>query len=358
MAVDQFALIYGVQLASSWANMMLYMLEIVMCLRYFQRSTFRPLSHKIGVGAIILFDTVCTMSVDADVFMTFLVFLGKEPFFTLSVPTSLTIFMTYSTAVIEQFFLCHLYFIITRKRAVSLFLVLLGLVHLGFSFAAAIMLQTAPTNLSVFTITAVGAITCGVTDLLIASCLGYELFKLRRSHSSNSSLLRRIFILSITSGAIVASTTLLMMILLLKGDIAFEFFFSCQGRVYALTLLVNFLSGTSSSSAATTIACGNQNGLAAIYESKAGGARPAASLYSNTSTESLNKELPPLPATPTPGLHIVTQTRSIASQISAAPYSAPFSLSSPEVIWSPHTGTPQTPRTIIAAPHRTDSLPV
>jgi hypothetical protein len=32
-------------------------------------------------------------------------------------------------------------------------------------------------------------------------------------------LLRRIFILSITSGAIVASTTLLMMILLLKGDI-------------------------------------------------------------------------------------------------------------------------------------------
>ncbi|KAJ7845412.1 hypothetical protein B0H14DRAFT_976254 [Mycena olivaceomarginata] len=348
------ALTYGVELASSWANMMLYMLEIVMCLRYFQRNTFRPLSHKIGVGAIILFDTLCTLSVDAGVFMTSLVFLGKEPFSS-TLSTSFIILLTYSTAVIEQFFLCHLYFIITRKRAVSLFLVLLGLIHLGFSFAAAIMLQTAPKNPSVDSIISVGAIICGVTDLLIASCLGYELFKVRRSHNSNSSPLRRIFILSITSGTIVATTTLLMMILFLKGSIAFEFFSACQGRVYALTLLFNFLSGTSSSSAATTIANGHQNGLAAIYESRAGGARPAASIYSNTSAESLNKELPPLPATPTPGLHIVTQTQSIAKFKFPA---APFSLSSPEVIWSPDTGTPRTPRTIIAAPHRKDSLPV
>jgi hypothetical protein len=103
-----------VELASSWANMMLYMLEIVMCLRYFQRNTFRPLSHKIGVGAIILFDTLCTLSVDAGVFMTSLVFLGKEPFSS-TLSTSFIILLTYSTAVIEQFFLCHLYFIMLRN---------------------------------------------------------------------------------------------------------------------------------------------------------------------------------------------------------------------------------------------------
>lgn len=118
-----------------------------MCLRYFQRGTFRPLPHKIGVGAMILFDTLCTMSVDANVLITFLSFFGKEPFFALSIPTSFNILMTYFTAVIVQFFLCHLYFIMyvdfdttvfrclrlsrTRKRVISLCLALLALVHVS-----------------------------------------------------------------------------------------------------------------------------------------------------------------------------------------------------------------------------------
>ncbi|KAJ6585514.1 hypothetical protein B0H19DRAFT_422649 [Mycena capillaripes] len=226
MAADQFLVFFGVQLASSWVNMMLYTLELVLFLRYFQRGTFRPVPHQIGVGAIFLFDTVCTISVDVNVLLTFLVFFGKQSFTALSVPTSLNILMTYFTAVIEQLFLCHLYFILTRKRIVSLCLVFLAFVHLGFSAAAAIMVQTAPfTERLTFTITAVGAILCGVNDLLIAGCLGYELFKMRANHSSKSDLVRRIFILSITSGAIVASTTLLMMILFLKGSIAFDFFF-------------------------------------------------------------------------------------------------------------------------------------
>lgn len=81
------------------------------------------------------------------------------------------------------------------------------------------------------------------------------------------SLIRRIFILSLTSGAIVASTTILMITLFVENNIgksfssllssleydntsgpAFDFFFSCQGRVYALTLLVNFLSDSSAKS--------------------------------------------------------------------------------------------------------------
>ncbi|KAF7364789.1 hypothetical protein MVEN_00348900 [Mycena venus] len=344
--VDKFVVAYGVQLASSWVNMMLYMLEIVMCLRYFQRGTFRPLPHKIGVFFILFFDTLCTMSVDANVFVTFLVFVGKDSFFVLATPSSINIFLTYSTAVIEQFFLCHLYFIITRKKVVSLGLVFLGLFHLGFSFAAAIMLVADPKNRLLFTITGVGAITCGINDLLIAACLGYELFKIRRSHSSQSGVLRRIFILSITSGAIVASTTLLMMILFLKGSIAFDFFFSCQGRVYALTLLFNFLSGTSSSSE-STLGSENQNGNGMFsLNSKSGVKKPPASIYSNMSEDSLNKELPPLPGTPK--LQIVTLTHSFAS----TPYSAS---SSAGVIWTPQT--PRTPRTIIAAPYRVESLP-
>ncbi|KAJ6508265.1 hypothetical protein C8R45DRAFT_966773 [Mycena sanguinolenta] len=341
MAASPFVVSFGVQLASSWVNMMLYMLEIVMCLRYFQRGTFRPLPHKIGVGAMIFFDTLCTMSLDAEVFTTFLVFVGQDGFAALATPTALTIFFTYSTAIIEQLFLCHLYFIITRKRVVALFLAFLGLVHIGFSFAAGTMLLATPTNRLVFTITGVGAITCGINDLLIASCLGYELFKLK-ARTSNSNVLRRIFILSITSGAIVATTTLLMMILFLKGNIAFDFFFSCQGRIYALTLLLNFLCGTSSTSG-TTVGSEHQNGLSPIF-SKFGGGSPA-SIRSNISDSSINKELPPLPVTP--GLHIATLN--LSPQFASANYTS----SSAGVIWAPQT--PRTPR--IAAPYRADSLP-
>ncbi|KAF8215052.1 hypothetical protein K438DRAFT_2008534 [Mycena galopus ATCC 62051] len=339
MAVEQFVTVYAVELASSWVNMMLFMLEIVMCLRYFQRSTFRPLQHKIGVGAIIFFDTLCTISINVDVFATFLVFIQKESPVALLAPSALTILFTYSTAVIEQFFLCHLYFIITRKRIVSLGLAFLGLVHVGLSFSAAIMLLTSPTNHSLSAITGAGAIACGITDLLIAGCLAYELFKIRRSQSSKSGVLRRVFILSVSSGVVVASTTILMMILFLKGDIAFEFFFSCQGRVYALTLLLNFLSGTSSGNAG-----GSQDNSA--FFSINSKPRPPASIYSNASQESLNKELPALPVTA--GLQITTLT-----QISSAHFSN-FSASSPGV-WTPRT--PATPRTIISAPYRISSLP-
>ncbi|KAJ6504755.1 hypothetical protein C8R47DRAFT_157560 [Mycena vitilis] len=343
MAVpDQFLVSYGVQLASSWINMMLYMLEIVMCLRYFQRSTYRPLPHQIGVGAMVIFDTVCTISLDANVLMTFLVFFGKESFVALSIPTTLNILMTYFVAVIEQLFLCHLYFIITRKRLVSLCLVFLAFLHLGFSSGAAIMVQTAPTERLTDTVTAVGAVLCAITDLQIAGCLGYELFKIRASQSSQSNLLRRVFVLSITSGAIVATTTLLMMILFLKGSVAFEFFFTCQGRVYALTLLVNFLSGTSSCSG-TSPGSDTQDNLFRVDaypvdDSKSGAKQAAPSIYSNFSDESLNKELPPVPRIPPPQIRIVTQF----------PPTAPFSSSFPGVGWPPQT--PRTPRTNVISP--------
>ncbi|KAF7348200.1 hypothetical protein MSAN_01773100 [Mycena sanguinolenta] len=336
MAASQFVASFGVQLAGSWVNMMLYMLEIVMCLRYFQRGTVRPLPHKIGVGAMIFFDTLCTISFDVEVFTTFLLFIGQDSFKAFTTPAALTIFFTYSTAIIEQLFLCHLYFIITRKRVVALFLAFLGLVHTGFSFAAGTMVLATPTNRSVNTITGVGAITCGINDLLIASCLGYELFKLK-ARTSNSSVVHRVFILSIISGAIVATTTLLMMILYLKGNIAFDFFFSCQGRIYALTLLLNFLSGTSSTSG-TTVGSEHQNGLSPMFSKYAS----PASIRSNISDSSINKELPPLPLTPS----LQIATLNLSSQFASASYTS----SSAGVMW-----TPQTPR--IAAPYRADSLP-
>ncbi|KAJ7214000.1 hypothetical protein GGX14DRAFT_444746 [Mycena pura] len=327
-----FLISYGVELVSSWVNMMLYMLEIVLCTQYFRRPN-RPLAHKIGVGAILLFDTLCTASVNANVVNTFMLFFGKESFRGWTIPTTISILMTYSTASITQLFLCQLYFLLSKNRWFSLFLVFLGFVHV-----------------SQINFCSVGAILCAANDLMISGCLGYEFWKVRSSTSG----LRRVFFLSLASGAIVASTTLLMMILLLKGDIAFEFFFSCQGRVYALTLLVNFLSGSSSSASSASGTASRSN--------LQGDPHPL-----GTSDESLNKNLPPLPSSESsakaefvtvtfPSLRITTVIA--PPSLAFVPYPvSPSPSPSPSSSQTLALGPPQTPRTIISGPSRADSLP-
>ncbi|KAJ7089132.1 hypothetical protein C8R44DRAFT_818818 [Mycena epipterygia] len=307
---EVFFVIYGVQLASSWLNAMLYMLELVMCLRYFQRSS-RPLPHKIGVGAMVLFDTLCTMAINTNVFIAFQIFLRKTCFSSLNIGSTATLFMTYSTAAIEQCFLIHLYFILTRNRGISICLAFLIIVHLGFTFSAGIMLQTFSlpfTERLTFAVTAVGAILSALMDMLIAGFLGYELFKIKTKISAGSpqSLIRRIYILSVTSGALVASITLLNIILFLKGHIAFEFFFSCQGRVYAVSLLVNFLSRPSSSPA--TASSDKPGSLVQVDAYPIGyvnsdnmrRTQPTPSIYSNFSEDSINRDLPQFAPTYSP----------------------------------------------------------
>ncbi|KAF8212583.1 hypothetical protein K438DRAFT_1957189 [Mycena galopus ATCC 62051] len=334
MAVENLATANAVELASSWVNMMLYMLEIVMCVRYFQRSTFRPLPHKIGVGATIFFDTLSTISVDADVLTISLVRIQKESPVALVVPSALNIFFTNSTAVIAQFFWCHLYFIMLGNFTARP----LKKLKVGLSFSAAIMFLTSPIDHVTFAVAEAGAIACGINDLLIAGCLAYELFKIRRTQSSNSGVLR-VFVLSVSSGVVVASTTFLMVILFLKRSIAFFLFFSCQGRIYALTLLLNFPSGTSSGNVG-----GGESDDGALFSINAK-TRPPASLL-NVSQESPKKGLPPLPVTA--GLQITTLTQFASAHFSTSSTSSPG-------VWTPRT--PGAPRTIIAAPYRISSLP-
>ncbi|KAJ6622581.1 hypothetical protein B0H10DRAFT_1944492 [Mycena sp. CBHHK59/15] len=234
-------------LTASWCNIGLYTLQLVLSRRYFQRSS-RPVLHQIGVGALVVFDTLCTVGVCADVYLSVLVFPEDPDSVTLLKPLSAIIFMTYSSAMVEQAFLCHLYFVLTQNITVTAFLGLLILVHTGFSFASAVLLLTTKEVLGFsFLTTTIGAITCAATDIFIAISLGIKFWRmiqpLNKENSMRSSV-RRILILTLSSGAIVASNTLIMMILLLKINPAFSFFFYCAGRVYSVTILGNFLVNT------------------------------------------------------------------------------------------------------------------
>ncbi|KAJ7477998.1 hypothetical protein B0H11DRAFT_1285633 [Mycena galericulata] len=236
---------FSVLLASSWVNMALYTFELVLCSQYFRRLA-RPAAHKIGVGVLVFFDSVCTLAVALDICVSVAAPGVTNPRLLLA-PLATQVFATYVSSVVSQLFLTNLLYTLTSTKSVAWALLILIFVHLGFSWASAFaILATGNERGIAFTFSIVGAISCAVTDIIIGASLAWKFWTMMDRTipvQSTRSLLREIMILTITSGTLCAGNTLVIMVLLLKNSAAVNFFFVCQGRVYALTLLGNFLVG-------------------------------------------------------------------------------------------------------------------
>ncbi|KAJ7058974.1 hypothetical protein C8F01DRAFT_1255389 [Mycena amicta] len=247
------------RLIGSWINSVLFTLEVVLIFHWQFRTSestarHRPRWHNLGVVALFVVDAISTCSIFV---LTYVSLLESSPhtkaslnMFTNSLV--LTIFTTYATASMEQLFLCHLYYALSQRRSIVAFLVLCVFVHLGFSYASMGLIigtRAAPTRGAPLWTTKVGAISCAVTDILIAGTLLHTFLRLEKTsvvRLSTQSLLRHLMLLISTSGIIVAFTTLIAMLLFLKNNHAYSLFLFCQGRVYALTILANFLVGNTS----------------------------------------------------------------------------------------------------------------
>ncbi|KAJ7440521.1 hypothetical protein B0H11DRAFT_2099422 [Mycena galericulata] len=235
-----------VLLASSWVNMGLYTLELVLCAQYFRRPS-RPWVYKTGVGILIFFDTVCTLAICFDVALDVAGSSVKNVRLLLA-PLATQIFATYVSSVISQLFLTNMLYTLTRGKFVGGALLILIFVHLGCSWGSAITtIQTEHEKGIPFTLSVVGAILCAATDITIAVSLTWKFWTMMdhtfSPKNSTRNLARQVMILTISSGVLRAGNTLTMMVLLVKHSTVVNFFFVCQGRVYALTLLGNFLVG-------------------------------------------------------------------------------------------------------------------
>ncbi|KAJ6502689.1 hypothetical protein C8R47DRAFT_1316698 [Mycena vitilis] len=122
---------------SSWVNIALFTSELVLCGRYFARPS-RPLVHKIGVALLVFADTVCTLAISIDVCLAVLRLPIENPRL-LVVPTTVEIMSTYISAVVAQLFLCNLFYVLTGNKIVAGAIFVLIFVHLGFSWASAII---------------------------------------------------------------------------------------------------------------------------------------------------------------------------------------------------------------------------
>ncbi|KAJ7810474.1 hypothetical protein B0H13DRAFT_2148207 [Mycena leptocephala] len=249
---------YNNLLVASWINCMLFMLELVLAVRYFQQSS-RPLLHRAGIGAMIASDTLCTFTICAKIYLVVSLYPSGPPHgfpeFTLQTSAAI-ICSTYTTASLAKLFLCALYFNLTKRRVISAIL-LFGIVfQLAFGYASAVLLLTTGSPYGwAMLISRIGSISSAVMDSMIAAVLLYTFIRMDATsafRASTHNLLRRLIALFFSSGVIVASTTLLAMILGLSGSSAYLLFFYSEGRVYALTILGNFAVGIPAQHTPTT----------------------------------------------------------------------------------------------------------
>ncbi|KAJ7838965.1 hypothetical protein B0H13DRAFT_2102540 [Mycena leptocephala] len=204
---------FGDMLVNSWINCMLFMLELVLAVRYFQQSS-RPLLHRAGVSAMIA---------------------GPPhgfPEFTLQT-TAVIICSTFTTASLAKLFLCALYFNLTKRRVISAILLFGIVVELAFSYASAVLiLATGSPYGWAMLISTIGAISSAVTDSMIAAALLYIFIRMDATSAFRASTH------NITKRLICVHTYLL--------------FFYSHGRVYALTILGNFAVGVPAQHTPTT----------------------------------------------------------------------------------------------------------
>ncbi|KAJ6489861.1 hypothetical protein C8R45DRAFT_1138672 [Mycena sanguinolenta] len=235
-------------LISSWIDVrvVMYVCELGLASVYFTRPS-RHWLHKLGVCSLVIADTVCVFTTNISVCFMVTGAADRNIYFFVT-PIAIQIFTTYISAMVTQLFFGNLFYSLTENWLVSGVLVLLIVVHVGFSWASAVLILTNPlatTGISL-TATAVGAISCAATDLIISLCLASKFWKIMQhtipGHTTRS-LVVRILTLTVGSGAICASVTLTMMILLLKNKSAFSILFVLQGRVYSLSILGSFIVG-------------------------------------------------------------------------------------------------------------------
>ncbi|KAJ7728646.1 hypothetical protein B0H16DRAFT_1777444 [Mycena metata] len=249
---------HAFMLVASWMNCLLLMLESFLLALYFQRSS-RPRLHRLGVALIFALDVLCSGAICTQVYSSVLMppcdaYLFTDAYFR---ALSVIVFTTNTTAALAQSFLCLLYFNLTKNRPFSAFLVFTIALHLTVSWTSAIMLNFVKSEPDKVILTAqIGAFSCAATDTMIAVALLSTFIRMNTAtamRDSTHSLLRRLMVLFFTSGVAVASTTLLTLILGLKKSPASYLFIFAQGRVYALTILGNFIMGVAAQDAVTTL---------------------------------------------------------------------------------------------------------
>ncbi|KAJ3769169.1 hypothetical protein FB446DRAFT_748960 [Lentinula raphanica] len=233
----------GALLAGAWINLVLYSIEFLVGSYFICKVNQKKI--KILVAVAILIDTLGTICVCQYTWVALLT--PQKPLRAIAEPFLLGYVMSMISAAIEQSYFTHRVWTITRRKTMVSILAVLIFVPVVCNIASmSIALKVRDPyedQDQEVTLTIVATLLVAITDIFIAL---YLVFKLRSINlvqfsCSTKHLIRKIMTYTVACGFITAGFTIVTTTLSFISVEPFLVFFACNGRVYTLTILLNFL---------------------------------------------------------------------------------------------------------------------
>ncbi|KAJ8093673.1 hypothetical protein PM082_023465 [Marasmius tenuissimus] len=259
----------GALLAGTWLNSYCFMLELIMCYRYYTRCRSDPVWLKTVVGVTLAVDTIATLNhyacvylvrtqvitsrsvrdgVDALVDQYTITHWGDEEYLTRQYwPIPVYLFTTGFSAWVVQHFLIFRFWILSKNRFITPLLVAGSMFAFGGAIATAIIIIQNPTyqdRTKLIVSASIWLISSAASDISIAVILVFTLQRMKTNMRRTKNLIRRLTTLAIQTGApgsIIATIGLIVYFFDKESNVSVGLVFSL-GRIYALTLLHNLVS--------------------------------------------------------------------------------------------------------------------
>ncbi|PBK63183.1 hypothetical protein ARMSODRAFT_545713 [Armillaria solidipes] len=233
----------GSLVVGSYVNAMLYILEIIQVIYFFNNyRRDRPLI-KAGIIISLVMDTVCTISQFACVYLYCVTNWGDESYvFDQYWPIPTYLLSTGVTTAVVQSFLIYRFWSLTRQWIIS------GILGLGMLTSAAGLVATAAAQIMYPQYTerykgrvyvTVWLIASAACDVCIAVSLTFQLRRMNPTFQESKRVINRLIGSVISTGTASTIVAIVILIVFLKNPmtnvstgVAF-----CLGRLYSLTML-------------------------------------------------------------------------------------------------------------------------
>ncbi|KAF7368385.1 hypothetical protein MVEN_00160300 [Mycena venus] len=267
-------LILGALLVGTWANSVLYTVEIIQAAYYYRHFKYDNWILKLLVSSAITIDSVSMIANYSSVYLYTITHWGDLAYVQNQYWASQ--FGSIEGNVIKltglsQSFLTVRYWRLTKNKFITVTLFFFITVAAGGAFASGVTIAVFPeykNRRKVMIPATTWLITEAVTDISIASALLWEFWKAKSSFKETRSMLNRLVAQTIqtgTAGATIALAVLVAFLANKESNVPSGIAY-CLGRVYCITMLANLnlrktrngWSGKSTSSCANLQICGER----------------------------------------------------------------------------------------------------
>ncbi|KAJ7080991.1 hypothetical protein C8R44DRAFT_895193 [Mycena epipterygia] len=239
--------ILGALLLGTWANSVLYAVEVIQAAYYYRHFKHDNWRLKLLVSSAIAIDSVSMIANYASVYLVTQSLTGeiwRTCRTSIGQPEPLCVFTTAAVAALAQSFLAARYWLLSENKFITLTLFIFITVAIGGAFTSAVTLVIFPEykNRQKAIIPAtIWLVSEAVTDISIALALLLEFRRVKPVFEKTRSLVDRLVAQTIQTGAAGATIALVSLIAFIvnkESNVSTGIAY-CLGRIYCLTMLAN-----------------------------------------------------------------------------------------------------------------------